>query len=64
MGNGYIEARRSMQGSTFQLKPALAKYMRAVQDVRYFRVQGLKQEHEFDAGSILHQRRGFGRFAC
>lgn len=31
LGNGYIEARRSMLGSTFQLKPALAKYMRAGQ---------------------------------
>ena len=56
LGNGYIEARRSMLGSTFQLKPALAKYMRAGQDGRYFLVQGWKEEHEFDVGSIFHLR--------
>ncbi len=56
LGNGYIEARRSMLGSTFQLKPALAKYMRAGQDGLYFLVQGWKEEHEFHAGSIFHLR--------
>lgn len=56
LGNGYVEARRSMIGTRMTLKPTLAKYMRVGKDDRYFQVQGWKDEHEFDQGSIFHLR--------
>src|SRR5690606_22533736 len=56
-GNAYLERRRSMLGTTLELRPALAKYMRRGQDLeKYFMVRGWKQEHEFEAGSICHLR--------
>ena len=45
LGNGYVEARRSMLGSPLALKPTLAKYMRVGKDGKYFQVQGWKNEH-------------------
>ncbi|MDA7086490.1 phage portal protein [Pseudomonas sp. SA3-5] len=56
LGNGYVEARRSMLGSPLALKPTLAKYMRVGKDGRFFQVQGWKDEHEFDQGSVFHLR--------
>lgn len=56
-GNAYLERRRSMLGTTLELRPALAKYMRRGRDLeKYFMVRGWKQEHEFEAGSICHLR--------
>ncbi|MBH3400760.1 phage portal protein [Pseudomonas fluorescens] len=56
LGNGYLEARRSVLGCTRQLVPPLAKYMRAGQEGRYYQVQGWKDEHQFEQGSIFHLR--------
>ena len=56
LGNGYVEKRRSVLGSTLALNPTLGKYMRVGKDDRFFQVQGWKQEHEFDAGSIFQLR--------
>lgn len=56
LGNGYLEARRSVLGGTRQLVPPLAKYMRAGPEGRYYQVQGWKDEHQFDQGSIFHLR--------
>lgn len=56
LGNGYLEARRSVLGTVRELVPPLAKYMRAGKDGRYFMVQGGQQEHEFEPGSIFHLR--------
>ena len=56
LGNGYVEGRRSMLGSKIALQPPLAKYMRAGKDGRYFQVQGWRDEHEFEPGSIFHLR--------
>lgn len=56
LGNGYLEARRSMLGGARELVPPLAKYMRPGKDGRYFMVQGWQQEHEFDPGSIFQLR--------
>ncbi|MFI8483018.1 phage portal protein [Pseudomonas sp. NPDC078700] len=56
LGNGYIEARRSVLGNAISLQTPLAKYMRAGKDDRFFQVQGCQQEHEFEAGSIFHLR--------
>lgn len=56
-GNAYLERRRSMLGSPFQLKHALAKYMRRGQDLNsYFFVRGWKDEHPFKPGEIFHLR--------
>lgn len=56
-GNAYLERRRSVIGSTISLQPALAKYMRrgADQD-SYYMVRGWRNEHAFEAGSVLHLR--------
>jgi PBSX family phage portal protein len=56
LGNAYVEKRRSVLGSTIALKPTLGKYMRVGKDDRFFQVQGWKQEHEFEAGSIFQLR--------
>jgi PBSX family phage portal protein len=56
LGNGYLEAQRSVLGNTWQLAPPLAKYMRAGPDGRYFQVRGWKDEHAFEPGTIFHLR--------
>lgn len=56
LGNGYLEARRSMMGQVRELVPPLAKYMRSGKDGQHFMVQGWKEEHEFEAGTIFHLR--------
>lgn len=56
LGNSYLEARRSMLGRPMALQPPLAKYMRAGKEGRYFQVQGWKDEHEFEQGSVFHLR--------
>jgi PBSX family phage portal protein len=56
LGNGYIERRRSQINTTVSLKPTLAKYMRVGKDGRFFQVQGWKDEHEFEPGSVFHLR--------
>ena len=56
LGNGYVERRRSRLNTTLTLRPTLSKYMRVGKDDRFFQVQGWREEHEFDAGSIFHLR--------
>lgn len=56
LGNGYLERRRSVLGGTRQLVPPLAKYMRTGPDGRFYQVQGFKNEHAFEAGSVFHLR--------
>ncbi len=56
LGNGYVEARRSLLGSTVALKPPLAKYMRVGPGERFYQVQGFKSEHAFEPGSMFHLR--------
>lgn len=55
-GNGYLEKRSSRLGSTLQLQPALAKYVRrGCEDLNaYFFVRGWQDEHEFAPGSVFH----------
>jgi len=55
-GNGYLERIKNRLGSTLQLKPALAKYMRRRTDdlSAYLYVQGWREHHEFTPGSIFH----------
>lgn len=56
-GNAYLERRRSRLGSTLELRPALAKYIRrGREDGVYFMVRGWLDEHRFEAGSICHLR--------
>jgi PBSX family phage portal protein len=55
-GNGYLERRRSVLGGTWQLVPPLAKYMRAAPDALFYQVQGFKEEHAFEPGSIFQLR--------
>lgn len=56
LGNAYLEGRRSMLRQTMALQPPLAKYMRAGKEGRFFQVQGWKDEHEFEQGSVFHLR--------
>ncbi|MBD9483920.1 phage portal protein [Pseudomonas sp. PDM14] len=56
LGNAYLEGRRSMLRQTMALQPPLAKYMRAGKEGRFFQVQGWKDEHEFEPGSVFHLR--------
>ena len=56
LGNGYLEGRRSMLGPVRELVPPLAKYMRSGKDGRQFMVQGWKEEHEFEPGTVFHLR--------
>lgn len=56
LGNGYQEGRRSMLGPVRELVPSLAKYMRSGKDGRQFMVQGCKEEHEFEPGTVFHLR--------
>ena len=56
LGNGYLEARRSVLGNTRQLVPPLAKYMRVGLGGRFYQVRGWKDEHVFEPGSIFHLR--------
>ncbi|MEA1606167.1 phage portal protein [Pseudomonas spirodelae] len=56
LGNAYLEQRRSQLGSTLSLQPPLAKYMRVGKDGRFFQVQGWRDEHEFEPGSVFHLR--------
>ena len=56
LGNGYLERRRSVLGGTWQLVPPLAKYMRAGPERRFYQVQGFKNEHAFESGSVFHLR--------
>lgn len=56
LGNAYLERRRSVLGGTRQLVPPLAKYMRAGQDGSFYQVQGWKNEHAFEEGSVFHLR--------
>lgn len=56
LGNGYLEKRRSVLGSTRQLVPSLAKYMRVGPEGQFYQVQGWKNEHAFEPGSIFHLR--------
>ena len=39
-----------------ELVPPLAKYMRSGKDGRQFMVQGWKEEHEFEPGTVFHLR--------
>ncbi len=54
LGNGYLERRHSVLGGTWQLVPPLAKYMRAGPEARFYQVQGCRNEHAFEAGSVFH----------
>ena len=56
LGNGYLEARRSVLGNTRKLAPPLAKYMRAGLEGQYYQVRGWKDEHAFEPGTIFHLR--------
>lgn len=56
LGNAYLERRRSVLGGTRQLVPPLAKYMRTGPEDRFYQVQGWKNEHAFEPGSIFHLR--------
>lgn len=56
LGNAYLERRRSVLNTTIVLKPPLAKYMRVGKEGRFYQVQGWKNEHEFEAGSVFHLR--------
>ncbi|WP_296223233.1 phage portal protein [Ralstonia sp. UBA689] len=54
-GNGYLENRLSLAGSSMGLVPAMAKYMRRGVDLStYYFVQGWKETHEFAHGTIFH----------
>lgn len=54
-GNAYPEKRSSRTGRLVQLNHSLAKYTRRGVDLdAYFFVQGWKQEHAFDKGTIGH----------
>ncbi len=52
-GNSYLERIRNGLGGTFQLKPPLAKFTR-VGKGRYFYLNEIGREHEFEPGSIFH----------
>jgi PBSX family phage portal protein len=56
LGNGYLEAQRSVLGNIRQLVPPLAKYMRAGPEGLFYQVRGWKDEHAFVPGSIFHLR--------
>jgi PBSX family phage portal protein len=56
LGNGYLEARRSVLGNTRQLVPPLAKYMRVGPEGRFYQVREWKDEHAFGEGSVFHLR--------
>ncbi len=45
-----------MLGPVRELVPPLAKYMRSGKDGRQFMVQGWKEEHEFEPGTVFHLR--------
>ncbi|WP_055128233.1 phage portal protein [Pseudomonas mediterranea] len=56
LGNAYLERRRSVLGDAWLLVPPLAKYMRVGPEGRFYQVQGWKEEHAFEPGSIFHLR--------
>lgn len=54
-GNGYLEIHRNMWGQPVKLTNLLAKYMRRGIDLSsYWFVTGLKDDHQFASGSVLH----------
>jgi len=54
-GNCYLEDRLNRLGSTLELLPAPARYMRRCKDLElYVQVHGWQETHEFPRGSIFH----------
>lgn len=53
-GNAFLERIENRMGGTLSLKPALAKYTRAMKGGRFLFLTELGQEYEFREGSILH----------
>jgi PBSX family phage portal protein len=53
-GNGYLEAPRSVMGSTMELRRSLALYTRRGRaEGQFFFVPNWEQEHEFAAGTVF-----------
>jgi len=56
-GMAYLERRRSRLNTTMALHPPLAKYVRrGVEAGRFYMVNGWKNEHEFEPGSVFQLR--------
>jgi len=56
-GNGYLERRNNRLGDPLQLVPPLAKYVRRANDLRRFiQIDGWRQTHEFQEGTVFHLR--------
>ncbi|HYD23828.1 MAG TPA: phage portal protein [Croceibacterium sp.] len=54
IGDGYLERRDNLAGRPLRLAHALARYTRrGVADGEFFFVQGWKQEHAFEPGSVF-----------
>lgn len=54
-GNAYLEIRRNMFGQPVELRSLLSKYVRrGIELDRYWFVTGLRQDHQFPAGDVLH----------